>query len=84
VTRTPLRLIPENSILSRHLDRLSSPVRTLVLPYHAEQVAMALAGASSPEPTSSSSSRTREVERYFDVAAVVGGLRNNSDSEHSL
>ncbi len=83
MTRSPLRLFPDHNIVSWHLDRLSSPVRPLLLPYHVEQVAMALAGASSPEPTSSSSSRTRDVERYFDVAAVVGGLGNNSDSDHS-
>ena len=84
MTRSPLCLFPEHSIVSRHLDRLSSPVRPLMLPYHAEQVAMGLAGASSPEPTSSSSSRTRDIERYFDVAALVGGLHNSSDSDHSL
>ena len=55
-----------------------------MLPYHAEHVAMAFAGASSPEPTSPSSSRPLEVEKYFDVAAVVDGLRYNSDSDHSF
>ena len=42
---------------------------------------MAYAGASSPESTSAISCSPPEVEKYFDVAAVVDGLRYNSDSD---
>ena len=78
MTKSPLRFFPEHSSLSRHLERLSSPIQPLILPYHTEQVAMPFTGASSPEPTSPSSGTPLEVEKYFDVAAVVDGLRYNS------
>ena len=70
-------------MVSRHLVRLSSPVRPLVLPYHAEQLAQAFAAASSPEPSSPSPIFRSEVERYFDLAAVVDGVTYNSDNELS-
>ena len=79
VTKSPIRFLPEHSSLSRHLERLTSPVRPLILPYHAEQVAMAYAEASISEATSESSCTPPQVEQYFDVVAVVDRFCNNSD-----
>ena len=42
-----------------------------------------LANASSPEPTDESFGVPQEVERYFDVAAVVGGFVGCLDSDIS-
>ena len=61
------------NIISRDLSRLRSPIRPFILPPHAEQVAQAFANASLPEPVDESFGVPREVERYFDVAAEVGG-----------
>ena len=79
----PFTVFPEHSILSWHLKRLSSPVQPLILPYHAEQVAVAFASTSSLEPTSQNFGSPLEVEKYFDVVAVVEGLSYNLDSDFS-
>ena len=71
------------SIVSRHLSALRSPVWPFILPPHAEQVAQVLANASSPEPADESYGVPPEVERYFDVAAVVGGFVGRLDSDIS-
>ena len=71
------------SILSRHLSGLRSPIRLLILPHHAKEVAQAFANASSPELANESFGVPPEVERYFDVAAQVGGLCCTSDNEIS-
>ena len=71
------------SIVSRHLSALRSPVRPFILSPHVEQVAQVLANASSPEATDESSGVPPEVERYFDVAAEVGGFIGHLDSEIS-
>ena len=71
----------KQSIVSRHLSALRSPVRSFILPPHAEQVAQVLANASSPEAANVSSEVPPEVERYFDVAAEVGGFSDRLDSE---
>ena len=42
-----------------------------------------LANASSPEPADESFGVPPEVERYFDVAAVVGGFVGRLDSDIS-
>lgn len=83
MTKSSFQILSEHNIVSRYLERLSSPVRPLVLPYHAEQLAQAFAGASSPEPSSPSPITRLEVERYFDVAAVVDGITYNSDADLS-
>ena len=72
-------------IVFRHLSALKSPVWPFILLPHAEQVAQVLANASSPEPADKSFGVPQEVERYFDVAAVVGGFvgRLNSDISDS-
>lgn len=69
------------SIISRHLKRLNSPVRPLILPYHVEQVALAYASASSPEPTCQRSDSPLEIEKYFELAAQVEGMTFTSDSD---
>ena len=71
------------SIVSRHLSALRSPVRPFILPPHAEQVAQVLANASSPEPADESYGVPPEVERYFDVAAVVGSFVGRLDTDIS-
>ena len=70
-------------MVSRHLSALRSPVRLFILPPHVEQVAQVFANASSLEPTDESSRVPPEVERYFDVAAEVGGFISRRDSEIS-
>ena len=70
-------------IVSRHLRALRSPVRPFILPPHAEQVAQVLANASSPEPTDEIFGVPPEVERYFDVAVVVGSFVGRLDSDIS-
>ena len=71
------------SIVSRHLSALRSPVRPFILPPHVEQVAQVLANASSLEPADESYGVPPEVERYFDVATVVGGFVGHLDSDIS-
>ena len=73
----------KQSIVSRHLSALRSPIWPFILPPHAEQVAQVFANASSLKPADESSGVPPEVERYFDVAAEVGGLINCFDSEIS-
>ena len=73
----------KQSIVSRHLSALRSPVRPFILPPHAEQLAQVLANASSPEAVDVSSGVPLEVERYFDVAAEVGGFSDRLDREIS-
>ena len=73
----------KQGIVSRHLSALRSPVRPFILPPHAEQVAQVLANASSPEPANENFGVPQEVERYFDVAAVVGGFVGRLDSDIS-
>ena len=73
----------KQSIVSRHLSALRSPVRQFILPPHAEQVAQVLANASSLEVVDVSSGIPPVVERYFDVAAEVGGFSDRLDSEIS-
>ena len=70
-------------IVSRHLNALRSPVRPFILPPHAEQVAQVLANVSSPKPADESFGIPPEVERYFDVATVVGGFVGRLDSDIS-
>ena len=70
-------------IVSRHLSALRSPVRPFILPPHAKQVAQVLANASSPEPADESFGVPPEVERYFDIAVVVGGFVGRLDSDIS-
>ena len=70
-------------MVSRHLSALRSPVWLFILPPHAEQVAQVFANASSPEPADESSRVPPEVERYFDVAAEVGGFISRRASEIS-
>ena len=71
------------SIVSRHLSALKSPLWPFILPPHAEQVAQVLANASSPEPADESYGVPPEVERYFDIAAVVDGFVGHLDSDIS-
>ena len=71
------------SIISHHLSRLRNPIQPFILPPHVEQVAQAFANASSSKPAYESFGVPPEVERYFDVAAEVGGLLYRSDSEIS-
>ena len=52
----------KQSIVSRHLSALRSPVWPFILPPHAEQVAQVLANASSPEAVDVSSGVPPEVE----------------------
>ena len=73
----------KQSIVSRHLSALRSPVRPFILPPHAEQLAQVLANASSPEAADVSSGVPPEVERYFDVAAEVGSFSDRLDREIS-
>ena len=68
-------------IVSHHLSALRSLVRPFILPPHAEQVAQVLANASSSEPANESFGIPLEVERYFDVAAEVGGFVGRLDSD---
>ena len=70
------------SILSHHLSELRSPIRPFILP-HTKEVAQAFANASSSEPPDESFGVPPKVERYFDVAAQVGGLCVSSDNEIS-
>ena len=71
------------SIVSHHLSALRSPIQSFILLPHAKQVAQVFANASSLELANESSGVPPEVERYFDVAAEVGGLINHFDSEIS-
>ena len=73
----------KQSIVSRHLSALRSPIRSFILPPHAEQVAGLFANASSLEPADESSGVPPEVERYFDVAAEVCDFVSRFDSEPS-
>ena len=73
----------KQSIVSRHLSALRSPVWPFILPPHAEQLAQVLANASSPEAADVSSGVPPEVERYFDVAVEVGGFSDRLDREIS-
>ena len=73
----------KQGIVSRHLSTLKSPVRPFILPPHAEQVAQVLANASSLEPVDESFGVPQEVERYFDVAAVVGSFVGRLDNDIS-
>ena len=73
----------KQSIVSRHLSSLRSPVRPLIHPPYAKQVAQVLASASFPEAADVSSGVPPEAERYFDVVAEVGGFIGRLDSEIS-
>ena len=65
------------------LEQIEESNSAVHLPHHAEVVAQAFANASSPEPAGESFEVPPKVERYFDVAAQVGGLCFNSNSEIS-
>ena len=73
----------KQSIVSRYLSALRSPVRPFILPPHAEQVAQVLANASSPEAADVSSGVPLEVEEYFDVAAEVVSFSDHFHREIS-
>ena len=73
----------KQSIVSRHLSALRSPIRPFILPRHAEQVAGLFANALSPESADESSGVPLEVERYFDVATEVCDFVSRFDSEIS-
>ena len=75
----------KQGIVSRYLSALRSPLRPFILLPHAKQVAQVLANASSSELVDEIFGVPQEVERYFDVASVVGGFvgRLNSDISDS-
>jgi len=68
--------------ISRHLNKIRSPIRPLQLPYHAEILAKAFADAPSPVPSPHSRRICRNVEKYLDVSAAVDTIILCSDTDN--